>query len=250
MVKPDIKDGHIDIAHDLANALMKINLSGYQYRIIWCIFRKTYGWHKSTDKISLTCFEKMTGLERRNINRSLKELEDMNMIIIDRNNYINTYKFNSDYDTWKFKDGIRLNTGVSLDTNTGVKLDTKAVSKSTPEIVLNKIPELVLKETHTKEIKETKETIQKKGKVSYYRAFGEEEEYLLQRTLKWCENWTWKIPLEYREGLIKHYIKKYGIDYYEKLFEREANKNEPNAIEFLTKVLPNPESFYNEGRQA
>lgn len=71
MARPDINEGHIDIAHDLAEALMKVNLSGYQYRIIWCIFRKTYGWHKSTDKISLTQFEKMTGLKRRNVNRAI-----------------------------------------------------------------------------------------------------------------------------------------------------------------------------------
>jgi len=103
MAKPDINDGHIDIANDLSEALMRINLSGYQYRIIWCVFRKTYGWHKSTDKISLTQFEKMTGLKSKYICRAIKELEDRNMIIVDRNNRVNTYKFNSDYDTWKFK---------------------------------------------------------------------------------------------------------------------------------------------------
>ncbi|MFZ3386508.1 MAG: replication protein [Candidatus Hydromicrobium sp.] len=41
MAKPDINDGHIDIANDLSEALMRINLSGYQYRTIWCVFRKT-----------------------------------------------------------------------------------------------------------------------------------------------------------------------------------------------------------------
>lgn len=103
MAKSDINDGHIDIANDLSEALMRINLSGYQYRIIWCVFRKTYGWHKSTDKISLTQFEKMTGLKGKYICRVIKELEDRNMIIVDRNNRINIYKFNSDYDTWKSK---------------------------------------------------------------------------------------------------------------------------------------------------
>jgi phage replication O-like protein O len=103
MVKtdPDPKDGHIDIAHEIAEALMRINLSGYQYRIIWCIIRKTWGWHKSTDKISLTLFEKMTGLKSKYICKAIKDLEDRNMIIVDRNNRVNTYKFNSHYDTWK-----------------------------------------------------------------------------------------------------------------------------------------------------
>ena len=71
-----------------------------------------------------------------------------------------------------------------------------------------------------------------------------EEERLLIRTLKWFEGKITKIPLKDQEGLIKRYIKKYGVDYYEDLFEREANKNKPNAIEFLTKVLKDPEGYY------
>lgn len=146
MAKPNINDGYIDIPHDLAEALMKVNLSGYQYRIIWCIFKKTYGWYKSTDKISLTQFEKMTGLKRRNVYRTIKELEALNMIIVDRNGHINTYKFNSDYDTWKTRYSIKI--------DTSIKSDTILVSDMIPKLVSNQI--------HTKE---NKENIQKK--VSY-----------------------------------------------------------------------------------
>ncbi|MBA7484710.1 hypothetical protein ES707_20240 [subsurface metagenome] len=163
MAKPDTENGHIDIAHDLAEALMRVNLSGYQNRIIWCIFRKTYGWHKSTDKISLTLFEKMTGMERRNINRTIKELEDMNMVIVDRNNRVNTYKFNSDYDTWKIIDSVNI--------DTSVKRDTKVVSKETPK--------LVSKETHTKE---KKETIQKKESLIIF-DYWNEEKIIIHRKL-------------------------------------------------------------------
>jgi len=34
------------------------------------------------------------------------------------------------------------------------------------------------------------------------------------------------------------YIKKLGLDYYKELYEKEANKYNANALEFLTKVLP------------
>lgn len=34
------------------------------------------------------------------------------------------------------------------------------------------------------------------------------------------------------------YIKSLGLDYYKKLFLKEANKYSANALEFLTKVLP------------
>ena len=34
------------------------------------------------------------------------------------------------------------------------------------------------------------------------------------------------------------YIKKLGIEHYKELFNREANKYSPNALEFLIKILP------------
>ena len=41
------------------------------------------------------------------------------------------------------------------------------------------------------------------------------------------------------------YIKKLGTGSYKELFKREANKYNPNAVEFLTKVLPNRLRKYN-----
>lgn len=38
--------------------------------------------------------------------------------------------------------------------------------------------------------------------------------------------------------MIGMYIKKLGFVNYKELFEREANKSNVNAVEFLTKVLP------------
>jgi hypothetical protein len=76
----------------------------------------------------------------------------------------------------------------------------------------------------------------KKPKRKY--KLNEAEEKILKRTLTWFENWPWKIPPEDRESLIKMYIKKLGHDTYKRIFEYEANKDRPNGIEFLTKVLP------------
>jgi len=152
----DINNGHIDIAHDIAEALMRINLSSYQYRIMWCIIRKTWGWHKSKDKISLTQFEIMTGLERRHINKALKDLKDKNIIVIDRNNYINIYKFNSHYNTWKVK--------TSADIGTSADISTKVVPIQAPE--------LVPIEAHTEE---KKETIQKKEIIDIFDYWNKKE---------------------------------------------------------------------------
>lgn len=156
----------------------------------------------------------MTGLKRQNINRAIKRLEALNIIIVDRNNYINTYKFNANYDTWKVDNSI--------------KIDTKVVSKSIPETSI-KI------DTHKRNYKRNH---LKESKGFFNKVNTGEEEILLQRTLEWFKHWEWKIPADIRERLVKGYIEKYGIDYYRELFNREANKNEPNAIEFLTKILP------------
>ncbi|MBA7478309.1 hypothetical protein ES707_13732 [subsurface metagenome] len=67
---------------------------------------------------------------------------------------------------------------------------------------------------------------------------NEEENKLLERTLKWFDGQVTKIPAADQESQIKMYIKKIGYENYKRVFEREANKINANAVEFLTKVLP------------
>jgi len=67
---------------------------------------------------------------------------------------------------------------------------------------------------------------------------NEEEEQLLKRTLNWFDGQVNKIPIKDQESMIRMYVKRLGYDDYKELFEREANKINVNAVEFLTKVLP------------
>lgn len=101
MANPQAEDGHIDIANDIAEALMKINLSAYESRVLWFLFRKTYGWKKKTDWIALSQFSGCIGLDRRLIHRALKSLSDRKMIVIERDDGIRVrYGFQKDYDKW------------------------------------------------------------------------------------------------------------------------------------------------------
>ena len=65
-----------------------------------------------------------------------------------------------------------------------------------------------------------------------------EESEMIEKTLKWFDGKITKIPKADQKSQIKMYIKKLGLDYYKELFEKEANKYNANALEFLTKVLP------------
>src|SRR6185312_15353304 len=55
-------------------------LSDTEFKIIMVIARQTYGWHKSSDRISYTQLEKKTGSSHKSIGNALKSLKDKDLI--------------------------------------------------------------------------------------------------------------------------------------------------------------------------
>jgi len=98
---PQAEDGHTDIANEIAETLARINLSAYESRVLWVIWRKTYGWHRKRDQISITQFEKATGLKRWHVARTLSELVERNIVTRIGNSRIITYGFQKDYTKWQ-----------------------------------------------------------------------------------------------------------------------------------------------------
>ncbi|MFH1952541.1 MAG: replication protein [Pseudomonadota bacterium] len=98
-VQPE--NGTTGIAHEILENLARINLSAYESRFLWLLFRKTYGFHKKTDWISLSQFSKELELDRRLIHRTIKKLKDRKMIIVETDKGKRTkYGFQKDYDRW------------------------------------------------------------------------------------------------------------------------------------------------------
>lgn len=56
-------------------------------RVFMAILRKTYGWNKKADWIALSQFEKMTGISKANICRTLRQLTKLKIIIKSDNKY-------------------------------------------------------------------------------------------------------------------------------------------------------------------
>ena len=69
------------IKHTILEKLAQSKLSQSQFNLIMVILRKTYGWGKPTDWISLSQFEEMTGIAAHNCSRDLKKLLDKNVIV-------------------------------------------------------------------------------------------------------------------------------------------------------------------------
>ena len=96
-VSPQLENGFTRLANEIIEALMRTNLSAYQTRILWAIWRETYGYHKKQDWISHTQLVKMTGLRKQHVYRTLRELLQRN-IVTKAGYYVG---FNKNYTQWR-----------------------------------------------------------------------------------------------------------------------------------------------------
>ena len=93
---PQVEDGHIQIANETAEALARTELSGYESRYLWVLWRKTYGWHKKEDVISNSQFVEATGIRKQHIWRIEQRL--IQRKIVTKNGY--KLRFNKHYKDW------------------------------------------------------------------------------------------------------------------------------------------------------
>jgi phage replication O-like protein O len=75
------ENGHVDLAYGIVDAMCKTKMSNYEARVLWAIWRKTYGWKKTEDWISLSQFREMTGISTDHVSRTLSILEQRGIII-------------------------------------------------------------------------------------------------------------------------------------------------------------------------
>jgi len=172
---PQAENGHIDIAHELAEAFYKLQLSGNQWRLLWVILRQSYGWKKKQDRISLTFFKKRTGLDRRNISRELKELVLRHIIVKNDDTYIISYGLQKDYRKWIYKPLSKMTTVFK-----NIKHNQREKSKVSSKMTVGEIDNKV-----SSKMTPTKETIQKKiiPTEILSQIFELEKKYLDQETI-------------------------------------------------------------------
>lgn len=122
---PQLEDGFTRIANDILDGLSKTNLSSYQSRIVYAIFRKTYGWHKKEDFISISQLVEMTGLHKAHASRAKKELIERN-IVTNRGNKIG---FQKNASLWlKLPIGVTTHSAVKV-TNRGNRVTNRGNKK-------------------------------------------------------------------------------------------------------------------------
>jgi phage replication O-like protein O len=147
MANPQTENGHIDIANEIAEYLARFRISGEEYQVLWTIWRKTYGWHKKYDCISLSQFFLATNMKKPSIIRAIHKLESKNIISKKANKVAYLYQFNKDFDSWK-----------PLAKKLIVSKRANAISKKAKRSLAKELPtkENYTKETITKETKAAK----------------------------------------------------------------------------------------------
>jgi phage replication O-like protein O len=162
MANPQAENGHIDIANDIMDHLARTRIPGEARQVLDYILRKTYGWHKKCDWISLSQFVEGTGLKKPNVIRAMAILLRMNLVIQkdnvirndndtviqNDNKFLKLYEFQKDFDKWQPLPRQRQRgKALSKTITTVIQNDKRSLSETIPT------KENYTKETLTKEKK-------------------------------------------------------------------------------------------------
>lgn len=77
---PQLEDGHVRIANELYDAILDKISSFRHLKVALAIIRKTYGYGKKEDDITISQLAEITGIHRNNVGAALRELEEMRII--------------------------------------------------------------------------------------------------------------------------------------------------------------------------
>jgi phage replication O-like protein O len=88
-----IMNSYTKIPNNYLEWLSNQNFDGVDFRILLFVFRKTIGWNKESDKISISQFMEGTGACRRSIINSIKKLVSYNALVREKDSgKTNTYR--------------------------------------------------------------------------------------------------------------------------------------------------------------
>lgn len=180
MASPQLDNGFTALANEIWDALCLHLPAGAEGRVLLCIIRKTYGWHKTEDRIPVSQIVEATHLSRRMVVYCMQNLEAKRMILVTRQrgrghkNEINTIAFQKNYDLWlvqengaQYKKELQRSTLRYQNRRSGVVqgIDNSALNTQNPQGSAKNDPNLVQRPVETvRFFAPSKETLQKKQK--------------------------------------------------------------------------------------
>ncbi|MFA5064957.1 MAG: replication protein [Dehalococcoidia bacterium] len=154
----ELETGYTKVPNEILEALSRMNVPGEVGRILHVIIRKTMGWNKIDDQISLGQFSKMTGLKRQNVVRAISKAYSHGLI---HKNEGGIYSLNINVTEWmpfqraayliQADDMLsgRITPVIHMENTGDIQPDNELVSV---RIHTKDTKETITKETHTKEM--------------------------------------------------------------------------------------------------
>ena len=142
MASPQKENGFTPIANEILERLSFPGINGSEYRIINIVIRKTYGFQKKKDRISLTQFQLFASMNRSQAVETIKSLVCKRILLKEGS----VYKFNKNWEEWLVCKRILHTASMQKDTGGGMQKHTKCsmqkhTHKRKKERVTKEIPE-------------------------------------------------------------------------------------------------------------
>ena len=138
MANPQKENGYTKIANEILEHFIEPGITSSEFRVVLFIIRKTYGFNKNKDRISLSQFTKATRMNRPQAARTIKSLVSKRILFKENG----VYKLNKNWEEWVVSKRIP---SIQMDNEGSIQTDNDLVSKRihTKESIQKK---------HTKEI--------------------------------------------------------------------------------------------------
>ncbi|MHC4623379.1 MAG: replication protein [Planctomycetota bacterium] len=164
MANPQAENGHVKIANEIVQQLARVNLPAYEWRVLWAVLRKTWGWRKKADAVPLSQIVQMTGLRQPHVSRAKASLLKKQILF----EQAGKVGFQKNYELWTAKGFIYTNSGMKTHTDSGIKTTESYTDSglSHTDSGINPIP-------NQGDSKATKATTQKQQRAEVAKPFRE-----------------------------------------------------------------------------
>ena len=241
VANPQLKDGYIKISNELFDAFCKTRIAGEARQMLDIIIRKTYGFNKKEDAISLSQFAEISGVKRAACARALRKLKDMN-VVITKSGYVTIYYLNKDFESWQTVSKKITANSIKDDTSTSVIFDTSASIKDDTKTSIKKDNEIVSKMIHTKD------TITKDNKDKRKEPAKKQPDFITQILNLFCEAYLEIRDEEFivtNKGKERNGCSKLLIEYKKKNPESDSAKTLIDFKMFYERCLRIDDNFHS-----
>lgn len=97
---PQLENGYTRLANELLDALINAGLTARQWAVVMAVIRKTYGFNKTSDEIGLSQLAAMTGLDKGNLSKTVRELEAAKVIQRGEGTHAHSLGINKKHKQW------------------------------------------------------------------------------------------------------------------------------------------------------